>query len=101
MTLPAYDFPVCKLLQDALGQTGPSVTETSSSYRTVNLAGRSENPMSFLKIPYLDAVPLGEAILCESCRNITRVCGEECPMCGSKALTNLARLIAPIDARKV
>jgi hypothetical protein len=49
-------------------------------------------------MPYLDAVRLSEAVLCEDCKFITRIQTESCPMCGSINLTDLSKLIAPLDA---
>jgi len=56
------------------------------------------NPAAGKSLPYLDAIRLTEAVLCETCKFITRVQTATCPMCGSPDITDLSKLIAPLDA---
>ena len=41
----------------------------------------------------MDAVPLRDAVLCAECEVISRIGGDACPMCGSRSLLCLARVL--------
>jgi len=50
----------------------------------------------------VDIIPLAEAILCESCQQITRARNGHCPACGSTALVNLSKVLnrVEVEAKK-
>lgn len=41
----------------------------------------------------IESIPLAEAVLCESCKMITAAKNGHCPVCGSTALLNLAKVL--------
>lgn len=41
----------------------------------------------------VQTVPLDRAVLCENCQLITESTGPDCGYCGSKAITNLQKLL--------
>ena len=40
-----------------------------------------------------DAIPLKVAVLCEDCKMLTSATNGHCPVCGSTALVNLAKIL--------
>jgi hypothetical protein len=42
----------------------------------------------------IDAIAISQASLCEDCRMIVVSRNESCPLCGSKAVMNLATILA-------
>lgn len=42
----------------------------------------------------VDAIAISQATLCEDCRMIVVSRNESCPLCGSKAVMNLATILA-------
>jgi uncharacterized paraquat-inducible protein A len=44
----------------------------------------------------LDAVPLAEAVLCQSCQTVTRAKNGHCPICGASTLVRLTTFVPSI-----
>jgi hypothetical protein len=46
---------------------------------------------------YIDLIPLGQAVLCENCSQISCARTDHCVGCGSQATLSLAALLTPTE----
>ena len=50
--------------------------------------------------PYLNSIPLEDAVLCADCEVISDSSGEACEACGSRSLLSLGRVLGCIEGKR-